>query len=90
MTHRLTTYFAVAGTLAMASSASMAQGPGVYADPYGVGPGTYGSYDGGPPYAPGYYGGGYYGGTHSIYGGPSGDLFSYEGPNRGAMEHSDR
>jgi hypothetical protein len=87
--------YAAAGFLAMASSESVAQvGVGVDVGPYGVGVGTYGPYVGGrasPYYGGPYYGGpGYYGGTHAIYGGPSSDLFSYEGPNRGAMEREDR
>jgi hypothetical protein len=91
MTHRLTIFCIAAGTLAMASSESMAQiGPGIDVDSYSVGLGPYGSYDGGSHYGYAYYGGGYYGSTHAIYGGPSSDLFSYEGPNRGAMERSDR
>jgi hypothetical protein len=82
--------YAAAGFLAMASSESVAQvGVGVDVGPDGVGVGAYGPYVGG--HASPYYGGpGYYGGTHAIYGGPSSDLFSYEGPNRGAMEREDR
>jgi hypothetical protein len=46
-----------------------------------------------PPYGPyGYpyaYGGPRpYGWTHEIYGGPSSNLFSYEGPNRAAQERA--
>jgi hypothetical protein len=90
MAPRLMTYCGAAGLLMMATSASIAQiGPSVDVGPYGPSLGTYGPrYSGQDPYY--FIGPDYYGSTQAIYGGPSGDLFSYQGPNRAAMEHSDR
>jgi hypothetical protein len=74
--------FTAAGMFAALSSASIAQVPG------GGEPGPdmpYGSY------YDRYQGGLYYNEyTLPIYGGPTSDLFSYEGPNRAAMERSTR
>ena len=77
MTRALTKYALTAGfagTLAIASTASLAQAPvGPTLPPTG---GPYGAYGPGPAY-------GYYPQTNGIYGGPSSDLFDYEGPNLG-------
>jgi hypothetical protein len=85
MKHRLMTYSIAAGVLAIAGTVSGAQ------DVRGYGPG-YGSrnsyYD--AVYVGAVDDSGYLGGTHGIYGGPTGDLFNYEGPNRGAMERATR
>ena len=90
MATRFMTYCVAAGLLTMPASASIAQvGPSVDVGPYGPGLGTYGPrYGGQEPYY--FTGPDYYGSTQAIYGGPSSDLFSYQGPNRAAMEHSDR
>jgi hypothetical protein len=91
MTSRLIKYAlaaALVGTCCAGSTVSFAQEFGVEVGPAGVyagvnpnvGPyGAYGYDYPGPRF-------GYRGGTHAIYGGPSSNLFSYEGPNRGAME----
>ncbi len=84
MKHRLMTYSIAAGVLAIVSSASSAQDVGRY----GYGYGSRDSYD--AVYLGAIDNSGYLGGTHGIYGGPTGDLFSYEGPNRGAMERATR
>jgi hypothetical protein len=91
MRNRLAKYalaVALVGTCCAESTVSFAQGFGVEAGPGGVYAGA--NPDVGPYGAYGYdYRGPrswYPGGTHDIYGGPSSNLFSYEGPNRGAME----
>jgi hypothetical protein len=84
MKHRLMTYSIAAGVLAIAGTVSGAQDVGAYGPGYG--PRT--SYD--AVYLGAVDESGYIGGTHGIYGGPTGDLFNYAGPNRGAMERATR
>ena len=84
MKHRLMTYSITAGVLAIMSSASGAQDIGQYRFGYG----SRDSYN--AAYVGAYGDNGYWEGTHGIYGGPSGDLFNYAGPNRGAMERATR
>jgi len=79
----------IAGMLCTASDVSFAQGVGIEVGPVDA------YVDAGPVYGP-YYGYRYvmpryryhYNSTHGIYGGPTSNLFNYEGPNRGAMERA--
>jgi hypothetical protein len=72
--------FAVAGTAGIAQVA-VEVGPPGYG--YGVYGGPYGAYGPGAEY-------GYYPPTNGIYGGPTSNLFDYEGPNHGAMVRQTR